>query len=386
MSAVLPLVLLVSVSLAACTAAGSETAEPAPTVSGDRLSLAGVCPKNVVVQTGWYPQIERGAVYALVGKNPRIDAGRKRVSGRLMAQGRDTGVSIEVRAGGPAIGFEQVSAQMYLDTSITLGDMSTDESVQNSLRQPTLAVVAPLEIDPQAILWDPATYPTFNTIVDIGQTDTPVLVFGGAPITDYLVGSGILRATQIDESYDGSPARFVASGGKIAQQGFVTNEPYLYEHEVKAWDKPVAYELVYDTGYVIYPRTTLAVRDADRQRLSPCLRKLVPIIQHAEVDFLADPRPTIDLILKLVEAYGGGFVYSRGLADYGVKQLTMLGLVGNGTNRTLGDFDPKRVQKVIDIVTPILAAHNKSTKPGLRPEDITTNEFIDPLIGLPGHR
>jgi hypothetical protein len=295
-------------------------------------------------------------------------------------------VQIEVRAGGPAIGFQPVSAQMYVDKSIVFGDMSTDESVQNSVKLPTLAVVAPLEIDPQVVLWDPATYPNFNTMVDIGQTDTTVLYFEGSTEMEYLVGSGILRKSQVDGSYDGSPSRFVAAGGKITQIGFATNEPYLLEHEVKAWGKPVQFQLLYDTGYPIYPRTTLAIRAGEKQQLSPCLLKLVPIIQRAEVAFMADPKPTTDLILKLVDAYGGGFVYSRGLANYGVEQLRLLGLVGNGSNRTLGDFDANRVQKVIDIVQPIFAAQRQPIKAGIKPDDIVTNDFIDRSIGLPGHR
>ncbi len=109
----LPLVLAGSVSLTSCAAAGAENPAPVQTASGDRLDLAGVCPSKVVVQTGWYPQVERSAVYALVGPKPDIDADKKRVTGKLIAQGRDTGVSIEVRAGGPAIGFQPVSAQMY---------------------------------------------------------------------------------------------------------------------------------------------------------------------------------------------------------------------------------------------------------------------------------
>jgi hypothetical protein len=199
-----------------------------------------------------------------------------------------------------------------------------------------------------------------------------------------VVGSGILKRSQVDGSYDGSPSRFVVEGGKIAQVGFATDEPYLYEHEVKAWGKPVAYQLVYDTGYPIYPRTTLAIRSGEKQKLGPCLQKLVPIIQRAQVDFMAKPKPTVDLILKLVDAYGGGFVYSRGLANYGIEQMRVLGLVSNGADRTLGDFDPRRVQKVIDIVTPILVGQRKAVKPNIKPGDLATNDFIDPTVGLPG--
>src|SRR6266542_4395036 len=69
-------------------------------------ALAGVCPATVVVQTNWFPQSEHGAAYRLVGPGYRIDAAHKRVTGPLVAGGHDTGVRIEVRAGGPAVGFQ----------------------------------------------------------------------------------------------------------------------------------------------------------------------------------------------------------------------------------------------------------------------------------------
>ena len=41
-----------------------------------------------------------------------------------------------------------------------------------------------------------------------------------------------------------------------------------------------------------------------------------------------------------------------------------------------------RVKRTIDIVGPIYAAQKQQVKAGLKPEDIVTNEFIDPAIGL----
>jgi hypothetical protein len=293
-------------------------------------------------------------------------------------------VRLEIRAGGPALGYQQVPAQLYLDKTITLGQVATEEGVAYAVEQPTLAVVAPLEIDPLVIIWDPQTHPDWNIIADIGQTDATVYSYQGAANTEYLVQSGILRRSQINGSYDGSPAAFVTSGGKAAVGGFVTNEPYLYEHEVRAWGKPVAYQLIHETGYPNY-RSALAIRPAEKDRLAGCLAKLVPILQRAQVDFMADPEPVLKLIVRTVDAYGGGFVYSMGLARYGAKTMRELGLVDNGpqTPATLGDFDPARLHRMIEIMQPILQAQGKPAKAGLRPEDIATNEFIDERIGLP---
>jgi hypothetical protein len=117
----------------------------------------------------------------LLGPEPKIDADKKTVTGDLVAEGKDTGVQLEIRAGGPAIGFQQVSSQMYLDKSITLGFLTMDESIALSASQPTTAVAATLDLDPLVLKWSPEKHPEWNTIMDIGQTDTPVLFFEGGP-------------------------------------------------------------------------------------------------------------------------------------------------------------------------------------------------------------
>lgn len=60
-----------------------------------------------------------------------------------------------------------------------------------------------------------------------------------------------------------------------------------------------------------------------------------------------------------------------------------LRIVGNGRDGTLGNLEMERVRRVIEIVTPIFTGQRKPVKQGLKPEDIATNEFIDPNIRLP---
>jgi hypothetical protein len=379
-----PLAVLALLLLLNACGNGGDADQPSGNATGsaDRLDLRGVCPSTVVVQTSWFPDaLIAGPLYYLLGPNPDIDAGKKRITGSLVAQGKDTGVKLELRAGGPAIGFTQVSAQMYLDPSITLGLPKTDEQIQLSAKQPTLAVMSLVEIDPAMIMWDPGKHPEFNTIKDIGQTDTKVLYVGGDTYMEYLVGSGILKRSQVDGSEDGSPARFVASGGEIAQAGYATVDPYLYEEVVKEWGKPVKFQLVNDTGYPNYGEI-LAIRTADKDKLAPCLRKLVPIIQQAQIDVLAKPDTTIDLALKLNDAYKGGIPYTKEGAEFAIQQAKDLKLVGNGNDKTNGNFEDARIQRLIDITKPIFAAQKKPIKDGLTPDQVFTNEFIDAKLGL----
>jgi hypothetical protein len=365
---------------------GGTTGGPASSApraaAGSKLDLEGACPATVVVQMNWFPQAEHAGLYRLLGTGYSVDAGQKRVSAELVASGEDTGVRLEVRSGGPAIGFQQVSAQMYLDPAITLGVVASDEAIQSSRDHPTLQVMAPMDVNPQVILWSPQKHPDWRTIADIGRSTATVLYFGGATYMEYLVGAGLLHRAQVDGSYDGTPSRFVAAGGAAAQQGYATNEPYLYSHELPAWNRPIKFQLVHDTGYPAYP-DAFAIRPGDRTRLAACLQKLVPILQRSTVDYVRDPRPANTAIVDMVRKLNAAQDYTLARANYAADEMKKLGITGNGSNRTLGDFDMARILRVVDVAGPIFARAGKPIAAGLRPQDIATNEFIDPTIGVP---
>jgi hypothetical protein len=369
--------------LVGCGSSVQTVAGPAgrPAGASDARNLKGVCPDRVVVQAGWLPQAELGFLFQMFGRYT-VDLVHKSVSGPLLAGDVDTGVTLEVRSGGPAVGFQSVSALMYQDPKITLGTRPTDESVMLSASQPSVAVLAPLDGDPQILWWDPRAHPNFNTISDIGQSDTTVVYHAGNTYMDYLAGTGILRPGQVEGSYDGTPARFVESGGQVVMQGYATNEPYLLEHEIARWGRKVAYQLVQDTNYPNYANM-LAVRSRDRAGLDGCLRRLVPVVQQAQVDFLTRPQPTLDRIVAIVAAYRAGFTYTGGLAADAAVTLRKLGLAGNGGDHTLGDTSTARLQRMLDILTPIAAGQHKPIRAGLTPADLATNDYLDPTIGLP---
>ncbi|HYN31260.1 MAG TPA: hypothetical protein VES40_01435, partial [Ilumatobacteraceae bacterium] len=145
-------------STEAADGGGEATAEGA---------LAGVCPDPMVIQTDWFPEAEHGALYEMVGEDYVVDIEKKTVTGPLVAGGVDTGIAIEVRTGGPAIGFSPVHSQMYADESIVMGYTSLDGSATFFEDQPTISVIAPLEKNPQIVMWDPETYPDVETIGDL---------------------------------------------------------------------------------------------------------------------------------------------------------------------------------------------------------------------------
>ncbi|WP_116437518.1 ABC transporter substrate-binding protein [Frankia sp. CcI49] len=370
-------------ALAACADSGAGASQAGSTagLTIGSVDLSKVCPAKVVIQTDWNPQAEQGGLYQLLGPNPVLDDARKQVRGPLYAKGEWTGVEVEIRSGGPAIGNQSVAVEMYTDPDILLGWVNTDEAVQNSAEHPVTQVFATFDKAPWMIMWDPGTYPGVSTIKELGKAGATVRYFDGATWMDYLIGNSILRRDQVDGSYDGSPATFLAAGGKAAQQGFATVEPYLYRNELPQWHKPVAYQLISDTGYPLYA-VALSVRSRDVTAQSACLSALIPVVQQSTVDYFAHPEPANRLIIKAVDAFDNGWVYTAGQAADSAKSQLTTGVVSNGGNGTLGDFDGNRIQTILDITTPILTRNGTAPADGLKATGLFTNRFLDPGIGL----
>ncbi|MGC5616914.1 hypothetical protein [Georgenia sp. Z1491] len=376
-------------ALAACSSADgaddpAEDAGAAPDAeaaeAGSALDLAEVCPATVVVQWDWQPQSEHGGTYALVGSDAEIDTDTKSVRGSLVAQGVDTGVDIEVRTGGANVGFQPVPALMYLDDEITLGAVSTDVAISSHEAQPTVAVVSQMTNSPQILMWDPETYPGATTIDEVVSQGATVVTSGDV-LPALLARTTSFDMAASDTSYEGTPSRFV-SDPSIVQQGFVTAEPYIYENEVDAWGRPVAFELMSEVGFSIYPQS-LAVR-ADRvDELAGCLERLVPIFQQSQIDFLADPGPTNDLLVEVVEQYNVGWTYSAGVADFSAAALVEEEIVTDDpATGVFGQFDDARMQEIADTFLPLLRDQGTVTLAELDPAELYTNEFIDPSISM----
>ena len=345
--------------------------------AADAMNLADVCPSPIIIQTDWFPESEHGAMYQMVGADYVIDGDNQTTTGSLMAGDVDTGVDIEIRAGGPAIGFASGSSHIYVDEAITFAYVSTDGAIILGADTPTLAVVAPLEKNPQIIQWDPETYPDVQSIADIGEAGILVNVFAGGTFIDVFVNEGVLSADQIDPSYDGSPSRFITEGGAIAQQGFASESPYSYETVYEEWARPIAFELIHDAGLPLYSQT-LAIRKGDLDALRPCLERFVPIVQQSVVDFATDSARANAIIVEAVETIDSFWQYPPALAEFSVQAQLELGLVGNGPDGTVGNMDEDRIA---DVIAKIIAA-GFDVDPSLQPSDIVTNEFIDESIGF----
>lgn len=372
------------VVLAACgNTPSGETAVSSPADTTDDTKpnvdvndLSDACVSPVVVQTDWYPQAEHGGIYELLGSDYTVDAQRGATTGPLVFRGADTGVDLEIRAGGPFI-ESPVVTELFLDDAITFGYVGSDVALSRYGEAPTLAVFNALTINPQVILWNASEHPGVTTIAGIANEVPAVSVFGDRPYMRYLVSEGVVPNDKVDTNYKGS---LMLTTDDIAHQGFATSEPFRYAN-LESGPIETAYQLVHDAGWTSYPQN-LAINKLRLETLRPCLTKLVPMMQQAQIDFVASPDRTVATILDVVEQFDTTWSQSAELANYAIATMKELGIVGNGDTTTFGDFESPRLDEFIDRATPILREQGL-TVPDLTASDIATNEFLNPDITLP---
>jgi hypothetical protein len=350
--------------------------------------LANVCPNPLIIQKDWLAQAEQGAMYQMIGGGGKMEVGK--YSGPLGS----TGIDLVILEGGGGMGLgdgETAYSALFNGNSkagVTphLGYQDLDNAFIYSKRFPVVGVVTPLEKALQGLIWDKGTYPKgFHSLDDIKKladsgkgkiyVSTIKRTFGL-----YLAESGV-NPDALVQGYRGDLENFVGNNGTWLNQGFVTSEVYKLSHGAN-WNKPVDAVAFSDLGYPNYTGMLSVARNR-LDELAPCLEKLVPIIQQAQVDYITHPAEVNALIVKFND---GNFSTSfwkttADLNDFAVKRLVEIGGVGNGSNETLGDFDMDRVKTMAGIVKPWL---DERADPDVKPEDVVTNRFIDPSIRLGG--
>ena len=358
-------------TLAACGGGDDDT----PEASGSGV-LADVCPATVVIQADWEPEAEHGGIYRLLGDDYTIDTDAKSVTGPLMAGGEDTGVNVEIRIGGSSVGYQSAQSLMYQDRDILLGYGRTTEYMRTQADTPVTAVLASMEKSPYAVYWDSTVYPDAKKIADL-KADQVTISTGpedGAWL-EWLVGTGQVDRSQLDLSDQNKPAKFVAEKGRIAEAGFITAEPFMYTEEIEDFTGEITGELLADAGYPEYFQA-LIVREADVEGQADCLKALVPIMQQAQVDYMKDATATNELIVKLVEEYDTGWVYTPEGAEFAHSTAVADGILADGADGTMGSFDTDRVEQLIDIVS----EYSDADVSEVTPDSLATNEFLDTSI------
>ncbi len=360
--------------------APADEPDAEPGEATDTVDLSGVCPDNIVVQLDWEPESEHGMIYSLVGAPYEIDADAKSVRGPLMHHGESTGVDIEIRIGGAAVGYQDAQSLLYQDPDIMFGFGRVGEMMTTHDRLPIVGVLATFEKSPYSVYWDPETYPDVQDMADLGDEGVEILVGPGTNVwADWFVSEGIWEENQVYRSDFSKPATFIAAGGQSAEAGFATAEPFLYEVEVAdEWGRPVEIALIHDAGFEEYFQV-LTVRADDVEGERACLEQLVPVMQAGGPAYLENPDPVHDLVLELVDAYDTGWVYTKATAEFADEKMIELGIFANGSDGTYGSFDIPRLENLRDIVATVSAPEVAD----LDVNELVTNEFLDPSISLP---
>ena len=368
---------VVVLTLFACGSSDTATTnttvtETTQSVSGD-VSLVDVCPSTVVIQTDWFPESEHGGVYELMGADYSASKDTGAVVGALTVLGEDTGVDLEIRAGGPFLQIPVVT-QMYQDDAIMFGYVGTDVGIKTYVDTPTLAVFSALNKNPQIIMWNADQHPDAKTIADIGQEISTIYVFGDQSFMRYFVSTGAIDTDQIDTNYQGN---LLLATENAAHQGFVTSEPYKYS-VLETGPISVGYELIHDAGWNGYSQS-LAIRKDRLEEFRPCLTELVPIMQQAQIDYIASPERANAIIIATTLAYDSFWTQSEGDTANGARSQKDLDIIANGDTPIFGDFEEERVAEFIAKALPIYREQGLDVA-DVMPSDITTNEFLDPSI------
>jgi hypothetical protein len=359
-------------SAAVSTAAASTATSP-----GTAGYLSSVCPKTIQIQLQWYPQPDPYAmVFGLIGSGGKLDSDSGSYSGSAAADPTET---IQIDGGGPMVGYQQVYSLMYSDPNILLGDVSLDQAISAYKTFPTVSVIAPFQQTPLALMFNPKEE-NFKSLADVKASGVTVLTTKSATFAEVLVGLGLLTESQVDTSFDDSPARFVASNGKIAQQAYSTEDPYSYEN-ASFWGKPVGVVAITNDEYPNYGND-FAVTPSNLKSKAACLKRLVPLMQTSMVSYMAKPGPINTLVSTLATEMKDPSQLTVGAANYATKVMESDGLVANEPNTaTFGGFDMDRVQKMISITTPVFK-NEANFDPSVTAADLATNQFIDPNIGF----
>jgi len=365
--------------LAACGSTNTESSDSVvdTIATTTAISLGDVCPATIVIQTDWFPESEHGGVYQLMGDDAVASKDTGAVVGTLTVNGEPAGVQLEIRAGGPFL-ESPVVTEMYQDNAITFGYVGTDVAITRYSDAPTLAVFNSLNINPQVVLWDATKHPQVTTIADAAKSIKTFYVYGDPAWMRYFESQGLIQKNQVDANYKGN---LLLSTEDAAHQGFATSEPYKYAN-LETGSITTGYQLIHEAGWNSYAQN-LAIRKDRLEELRPCLEKIVPIFQQAQIDYIADPSRANAIIVETVKTFDSWWSQSDGDVANGAASQKDLGIVGNGETATFGDLEESRVTDFIAKATPILREEGLEIA-DITASDITNNEFLDTSITYQG--
>ena len=331
----------------------------------------------MTIQTDWFPELEHGGTYQLIGPSGTADKNSVSYSGPVQQQYAVGGLQeVEILTKN----FDKQNSSVLVDGQADMAYIGIADLIKDSAALPLIAIAKTLDQDPQMLMWDPTQF-AIKTPTDIAASGASFVHFPGLSYIDFMIDKGYLTPEQSDPSYNGSDATWVSKGGSILQQGFATNEIYKYENDILWKDgapADVSFFTVSELGFDNYPATITMLKSRATE-LDACLKLLVPKMQQAWVDFYNNPTPITDRMIEINEEYDGFWSLSAELNLAGLQLLEEKNIGANSPDGTYCSFDETKVQDLYDILQPIYASQGVEITDDV--SSVYTNDYCQ---GSPG--
>lgn len=250
--------------------------------------------------TVWFAQAEHGGFYQAVAK------------GIYAKHGLDVNISM----GGPQVNALQLLASGVTDICLSF-DLQAINAVESGI--PVITVAATFQKDPQVII----AHPWAKTLGDL--RGKPVMLAATANVTFWpWLKKEFGYTDSMKRAYASSIAPFLVDKN-IAQQGYLTSEPYTIERNGV---QPKVF-LLADFGYPPYGQTILTTRQMAEKRPAVVARFVRASVLGWE-SYLSDPAAGNALIKK----------HNPRMTDaqlaYSLEKLRVHGILTGGDAATLG--------------------------------------------------
>jgi NitT/TauT family transport system substrate-binding protein len=255
---------------------------------------------RLVFGTNWYAQAEHGGFY------------------QALAEGtyRKHGLDVTVRMGGPQVNGMQLLLAGQMDLFMGY-DLQTIQAVAQDL--PVVTIAATFQKDPAVIIAHPG-------VARLEELKGRPIAISAASETTYWPWLRARYGFTDDQKrpYTFSVQPFLVDK-RLAQQGYITSEPYSIE---KGGVKPVLF-LLADLGYPPYAQTIVVTRDTLAKRRD-AVRRFVQASAEGWKSYLANPAPGNALIRR------DNPQMEAALLAYGLEKLKAYAIVTGGDAGRLG--------------------------------------------------
>ena len=255
---------------------------------------------KLTFSTDWLAQAEHGGFY------------------QALAEGiyKKHGLDVDLKSGGPQVNGLQLLAAGQLD--IVMADaLQVMSAVEQQI--PVTAIAATFQKNPAVIIAHPG-------VTNLAELKGKPIAIGAASNTTFWPWLKERYGFTDDQKrpYAFSVQPFLVDKN-LAQQGFVTSEPFSIE---KAGVKPVVF-LLADLGYPPYAEALVVTRDTLGTR-SDALRRFVLASAEGWKSYLSNPAPGNALIKKANPQM------SDDLLAYGLAKMKSYAVVEGGDAKTRG--------------------------------------------------